>query len=67
MKRTLVDYVVLHAESGEELAREVRRYSKLDWEPQGGVAMRESTQDGDTVGTWYAQAMVLYLADGRVK
>lgn len=52
-----ITYMLCEGDSGNDLAREVDRALKRGWQLQGGVAMRARTEDGDSVGTWYAQAM----------
>lgn len=50
-------YHVASADSETDLGREVTRYLQCGWQLQGGVSVTSTDRDGDTVGTWYAQAL----------
>jgi hypothetical protein len=51
-------YHVASANSKIDLEREVTRYLQCGWQLQGGVSVTSTNRDGDTVDTWYAQALV---------
>lgn len=57
MIRKQVVYHVVCAGDENELAREVTRYLQCGWQLQGGVSVTSTDRDGDTIGTWYAQAL----------
>lgn len=61
MKHT--SYHIESASSETELIREVQRYLDSGWRLQGGVSVTNTVRDGDTTGTWYAQAMILTIDD----
>ena len=51
----MTEYVLVEANSADELQRKVQEATREGWEPQGGVAVATY----GALSWWYYQAMVL--------
>lgn len=57
----MVTYEIVSASSENQLAADVQHRLDCGWQLQGGVTVSTTTRDGDTVGSWYAQAMIFVV------
>lgn len=60
-----VVYEIVSASSENQLATDVQARLDCGWQLQGGISVSTTTRDGDTAGSWYAQAMVLTVETGE--